>query len=469
MRLALLAAVVLGPALLAFLLLRSGAHRDARPVTAKPLAEAPAPGIVGAADRWLGGALDPGPLSEDHASLSGVSDCLDCHGTASQVIDARCVACHLEIGARAERKIGWHGTFDEPCRTCHAEHLGPDAELISLDHDAFQHKLTRFPLHGAHTGAKCDDCHLVIPLEDGEEKSFHYQGVPSAACIGCHVDPHAGGPRARESLGPIHQVALDATPPEPGPRLADHPVAGRDCASCHRESGFGAAQLRRGRFDHATDTFFALRGAHASVACESCHTDKRRKEERTAGLAPGTAADPDCATCHEDPHRGKLSAANGCRTCHSETGWHKGFNHDKDTSFKLDDLHARLDCAACHSDQRFSAKGRECADCHGDAAELLAGRFGDARGEADPHAEGVACADCHRPTLAANRPAALARRCAECHTPEYAGLLSTWTSKLDALASSTALDPERAERLRRSGAHNFGLARDLLSQPAPVH
>ena len=161
-----------------------------------------------------------------------------------------------------------------------------------------------------------------------------------------------------------------------------------------------------------------------------------------------------------------MKAADGCRTCHSETGWHEGFDHDKDTSFKLDGLHARLDCSACHSDRRFRTAGRECADCHGDAAALLAGRFGDARGGADPHADGVACADCHRPTVAANRPAALARRCAECHTPEYAGLLSTWTAKLDALANGTALDPERAERLRRSGPHNFALARDLLSPRA---
>ncbi|MGH9885352.1 MAG: cytochrome c3 family protein [bacterium] len=465
LRLALLTAVVLGPALLAILLLRSGASRDAEPAVAPPKEEASAPGMVSTADHWLGGALDPGPLSKVHASLSGVSDCLDCHGTASQVIDARCVACHLEIGARADRKIGWHGTFDQPCRTCHAEHLGADAKLIDLDRKAFQHKLTRFPLRGAHLGAGCDACHRLIPLEGGK-KVVHYQGVPSAACTGCHVDPHAGGARARENLGPIRQVALDAAAPVQGPRLADHPIAGRDCASCHRENGFGASQLRRGRFDHAADTLFALRGAHASVACESCHTEKRRKEERRAGLAPGTAADPDCATCHDDPHRGAMKAADGCRTCHSETGWHKGFDHDKDTSFKLDGLHARLDCAACHSDQRFRTAGRECADCHGDAAALLAGRFGDARGEVDPHAEKVACADCHRPTVAANRPAALAKRCAECHTPEYAGLLSTWTAKLDALAGASALDPERAEPLRRSGPHNFALARDLLGTRA---
>ena len=124
LRLVLLAAIVLVPALLAVLLLRSGARSDAAPVEKPALEAAPDEGSVAAADRLLGGALDPGPLSEPHAALAGVGSCLDCHGSASHVIDARCLACHEEIGARSQRKLGWHATFDEPCRTCHAEHRG---------------------------------------------------------------------------------------------------------------------------------------------------------------------------------------------------------------------------------------------------------------------------------------------------------------------------------------------------------
>jgi hypothetical protein len=160
-----------------------------------------------------------------------------------------------------------------------------------------------------------------------------------------------------------------------------------------------------------------------------------------------------------------MKAANGCRGCHSEVGWNKGFDHDRDTAFALDDLHGRLDCSTCHSDQRFRVAGSDCQSCHRDAASLLSGRFDDARGEPDAHDGAVACADCHRPTLAANRPTTLARRCAECHTAEYAGLLGTWTANLDALAGKSKLDTEQAERLRRSGVHNFTLARDLLRPP----
>jgi hypothetical protein len=145
---ALLVAVVLARAARRALL-RLGARFDAAPV-AKPEADSsPGDGVVDAVDRFIGGVLDPGPLSKAHESLTRVGDCVDCHGTASQVIDARCVACHEEIGARAEKRVGWHGTFDEPCRTCHTEHAGADAELIEFDRDAFQHDLARFELRGA--------------------------------------------------------------------------------------------------------------------------------------------------------------------------------------------------------------------------------------------------------------------------------------------------------------------------------
>lgn len=466
LRLVLLAAVVIVPALLALLLLRSGARDDLTPVEPPARGETRREGFTGALDLWLGGALDPGPLSTAHASLAGVGGCLDCHGSASQVIDARCVACHEEIGARAERKIGLHGTFDEPCHTCHTEHDGADTELIVLDRDAFQHKLSRFPLHGGHVGAKCEACHLALPLAGGADEVFHYQGVPSASCTGCHVDPHAGGAREDESLGTIRQVALDAPAFPPAVRSPENPIAGRDCATCHRESGWRAAQLRRGRFDHEADTLFALRGAHVSVACDGCHTEKLRKAERKGGEAPGRGADPDCATCHEDPHQGEMRAADGCRTCHSESGWHKGFDHDRDTRFALDDLHARLECGACHSDQRFRAEGRECKSCHRDADLLLAGRFADSVAEPDVHGDAITCGDCHGPTRVDNRPTALAQRCVECHTPEYAGLLTTWRSKLDELAGRTSLEPAEAERLRHGGSHNFALAHKLLRDSA---
>ena len=305
----------------------------------------------------------------------------------------------------------------------------------------------------------------MAPLEGDGAKAFHYQGVPFASCTACHADPHAGRPKKR--MVQIRQVALDAPPPPALERSAEHPLAGRDCKTCHSEAGFGATRLRSKGFDHDADTNFRLRGAHAALACASCHTKELRAQERAQRLAPGTAANADCVTCHEDPHEGAIRRAAGCAACHTPRGWHiDAFDHAVRTDFALDPLHAALDCASCHSDQRFRAAGERCVDCHADAANLLAGRFEGVTGAPDPHAAGVACADCHGRTAAANRPAALAAKCGDCHTPEYGGLLATWTAKLDALAGVSSLDPAVAERLRKSGVHNFTLAHERLQTTA---
>ncbi len=468
LRLGLLAAIVIVPALLAFALLRLGAHGDRAPAAAPASADG-AVHEASAPDRWLGGALDPGPLSAAHADLAGVSHCLDCHGSASEVLDARCIACHAEIGERAQASLGWHGTFREACRTCHAEHAGAEAALIDLDRKSFQHELARFPLRGEHATAECEECHELVPLEtgerDGDEKSFHYQGVPFASCTSCHLDPHAGRTPGRTDMAEIRQVALDAPAPPALERTSEHPIAGRDCKSCHTEASFAASRLRSKGFDHAVDTHFRLEGAHAALACESCHTRERRDEERAKGLAPGKGAESDCGACHEDPHRGAIRRADGCASCHTARGWHLEFDHAAHTEFALDPLHAALDCSSCHRDDRFRAAGTRCADCHTDAAALLAGRFDAVVAAPDPHA-GVKCADCHGRTAAANRPSALAQQCVGCHTPEYGELLATWTSKLDALAATSGLDPAAAERLRKSGVHNFSLAHDRLRATA---
>ncbi len=313
--------------------------------------------------------------------------------------------------------------------------------------------------------AKCEACHRVTPLEAGEEKSFRYHGVPFASCGSCHSDPHAGRALPFQYMKEIRAVALDSGAPAAPPRSAEHPLAGRECKDCHSETGFRAESLHRGGFDHAADTRFPLDGAHGALACESCHTPERRRQERRERLAPGTAARPDCAACHEDPHRGAIRRDGGCASCHSPSGWQLAFDHGARTKFALDPQHASLACASCHEDDRFQAAGRQCADCHAVAAVLLAGRLDGARAAPDPHAD-VRCGDCHGPTPAENRPAALAAKCVTCHTPEYGALLATWQGKLDALASVSTLSPADAERLRRSGVHNFALAHERLRAAA---
>jgi hypothetical protein len=463
-----LAGVALGVGLLVFAALSLLGGGDARPRALDPVERsargADPPGLI---DSLSGELLRPGPLSPAHAHLEGAQRCTLCHGRAAAVPDVRCQACHPEIALRAQRRLPLHGGFAGACASCHAEHDGGETRVIDLEHDAFAHGTTRFALAGAHARLECEDCHrLHDPGADGEA-AFHYQGVPFSSCAACHRDPHAGGVRAGETVGPLVRVALDdAAPPAPA-RDPAHPLAGRDCAQCHGEASFRSAGLYPDGFSHAADTRFELHGAHSGVACAACHTAERRELEQREGIAPGSAAEPHCGSCHRDPHRGALGSEQRCASCHTPRSWSEGFDHALDTRFALDELHAELRCESCHADARYRAAGRACEDCHGDAAGLLAGRFGAQRGEPDPHQGALECADCHAPAAAGNRPAALAARCASCHDPSYSALLSTWRARLDEAAVAAHGDAQLIERLRRSGPHGFSLALELLRREAP--
>ena len=132
-----------------------------------------------------------------------------------------------------------------------------------------------------------------------------------------------------------------------------------DCARCHMEHNgqkFALVALDRKAFDHAAQTGFALEGKHRSLACEKCHTEshlpssvrsqiKEKDLNRTfLGLRR------ECATCHEDAHRGQEGA--DCSRCHQQESWQPapGFNHAQ-TPFPLAGLHQTVRCEKCHVDR----------------------------------------------------------------------------------------------------------------------
>lgn len=414
-------------------------------------------------DRMAGRLLRPGPLSASHAELEGVTACTQCHGTGSHVPDVRCLTCHEEIGLRAERQLPMHGTLEGTCSDCHPDHQGADAPIIELDRESFQHARSRYPLVGAHASLDCGTCHEVL-ISQASETAFRYQGVPHDSCVSCHSDPHRPHEPMPKTVHPIRMVSLDDAPAVRQTSEPDHPLAGRDCESCHTEASFLAGGLKKDGFRH-TDTRYKLRGAHDEVRCESCHTDAIREAERAAGLPPGRGVESSCGGCHEDPHRAALGDGKHCAGCHLEEGWSHGFDHDQHTRFALDPLHARIACRSCHDDLRFRSEGRECAECHREAASLLAGIWNDARGEPDPHDQIVKCSGCHGDSREANATSGLVERCVSCHAPSYGPLLTTWTSELDRLAARSATSAS-AEQLRRSGLHNFVMARRLLASLA---
>lgn len=205
------------------------------------------------------------------------------------------------------------------------------------------------PLAAAHARyeANCKTCHQAFDKK-----------AQSQQCLDCHK-PIAADLAARTGF---HGRSRE--------------IPGAECKTCHTDhAGRGARLVRLDprSFNHAL-TDYPLHGAHARVACASCH-------------APGAkfrAAPTACVACHRktDPHKGALGAA--CADCHVETGWKDvRFDHAK-TAFPLVGAHARATCASCHADKAFQGAPTACASCH-------------AKQDVHRGSLGPACGSCHSP------------------------------------------------------------------------
>ncbi len=346
-------------------------------------------GGAAVAQAQLGALVSPGRLHKTHASLEGVSNCLQCHSQGLQVAAAKCLTCHQPIAARIAAKKGVHRAVTTDCVTCHVEHAGADAELRPFDQKVFDHaRDAGYPLTGLHApvAANCAACHKA--------RSFL---TAQTSCVSCHSDPHKG------SLGP-------------------------QCSTCH-STAVAFAVATKG-FDH-TRTKFPLAGAHGKVVCESCHKNKQYK-----GIAFAS-----CSNCHADPHRSKLGSA--CASCHTETAWRTTKVDHARTAFPLRGKHATVECAkchvkpaavvkprsdtcaACHTDPHRGVFKQDCGSCHTESS-FQKGTFDHGATKfalADKHL-GLACVACHKTARpAANDFRGLKPSCDSCHTDVHRGEL----------------------------------------------
>jgi hypothetical protein len=279
----------------------------------------------------------------------------------------------IPAALQAQRTDNPHGlSVQGTCIACHrAEGWKPAA--ISRD---FQHAPRSFPLDGAHAKATCTSCHT----------SLDFSQAPST-CASCHQDVHKG-------------------------------EFGTQCARCHTARTFtDRAQMAQ---VHQTGRF-PLRGGHATVACESCHTPARNGQLQFVNR-PAT-----CIGCHaatmravKSPDHIAASFSQNCTTCHTTVSWdNASFDHTK-TRFQLTLGHAGRTCASCHADKVYHGKPMECASCHTKDMQ---------RATTPPHTNGfpTLCANCHTtaewkgakfdhdatqfPLLGAHK----ATSCAECH------------------------------------------------------
>jgi hypothetical protein len=160
---------------------------------------------------------------------------------------------------------------------------------------------------------------------------------------------------------------------------------GRACETCHTAAGWSPAP----KFDHSRSQY-PLTGKHVDVSCEKCHTTPGQE----SGVAKPVAqfkpiAHGDCASCHRDPHVGRLRGA--CSSCHVTTSFSSveghSFSHDR-TAYPLRGQHASVACASCHNgypSRIDRPQSSTCSGCHSDPH----------RGQATIRGASTDCATCH--------------------------------------------------------------------------
>jgi hypothetical protein len=272
-------------------------------------------------------------LTPFHRGLGAevIADCMYCHQAHDFRIDGDdCVACHTDIfddganraggsaGAAAAagstpQSGGLLGAMHVPARTAgfavyQVQERTPFAHAQHRDVDCASCHASE-PVHGAITVTTVADC-----------RSCHHSEPVAADCAACHAEP--GGTGAASEV--IRTLSLSVGD-RPGRRLPfDHEVhAGEGCSSCHAEGPDRSA---------------------AEVDCASCHE-------------PHHDADVDCASCH-------VAAAPGAHQVETaHLGGCGGSGCHQDVPFEEVER-SRTVCLACHQDQRDHRPEGDCAECH---------------------------------------------------------------------------------------------------------
>ena len=308
-------------------------------------------------------------------------DCRQCHPTLIfKDAKSQCIDCHNDVH---------QATLGPDCSRCHS----PKSWLVENISEI--HRMSRFPLEGAHRTADCYDCH--------KSESLVRFDVPGVNCIDCHRQDYqsarepdhiqAGFP---EDCSFCHQVndfqwtesefIHDMFPLQQGHSFAkcedchttrSYSDVSRECFQCHQDDYMGsdspdhnasqlptdcqnchtlAAGWRPTLYDHS---IFPLTFGHSSPACIECHV---------GGSYSNT--NPDCFSCHQtdyndskNPNHQAAGFTNVCMTCHSTNpGWNPStFSHGK---FPLEQAHTIPDCNDCHIGDNYTTLATDCYSCH---------------------------------------------------------------------------------------------------------
>ncbi len=313
-------------------------------------------------------------------------------------------------------------------------------------------QLSPGPLAAAHQeldGAiSCFKCHSRAGAGSMDER-----------CLACHVEV-AWTIEARRGL---HGHAPESAP---------------DCAHCHPDHAGRDLDLVRWeegsprKFDH-TRSGWPLAGKHAGLECRACHRTEFQRSpaapliKHADRAASWLGLDTECASCHDDSHRGQLGST--CVRCHDTRAWKPApaFDHAA-SAFPLTGKHrvtacvkchlppgrvlarnasgesvplykplAHGECSACHRDPHVGRFGAGCAGCHStkDFRKIRPGAFDHNRTRyplRGRHAT-AACASCHDPRTAWGPKPAFAT-CTSCHRDAHAGQATIQGKPVDCAA-----------------------------------
>lgn len=389
------------------------------------------------------------PLRGKHAEIT----CVKCHIQKANIakkeqkhyvwkgLSPACLTCHSDYHIYGKLKLKGFGELNK-CERCHNESDWKHVE--KFDHNIH----TRYGLDGKHLDVSCNECHIPGFKKDNpvgnkllKVSRYQWPQLTSKTCETCHKSPH------KNEFSPA--------------------MLAKKCTECHTTEGWKLDKNRKD-FKH-TETRFPLTGKHTQVSCKECHEVNKKQVFRFSSKDLKF-----CIDCHKTPHTEQFDKkfnSQSCAECHSTERWEKQlkFDHNQ-TSFKLRDAHAKLNCVDCHkeTDKRFDNKTKSamhqfvftdltkkgCVTCH---ADYHVGQLGsncarchsekswkttsfdhnvDSQYPLKDKHKTVKCADCHR--TAANRYVVFASkkmpvilykpvstRCGDCHRDPHKGTLGT--------------------------------------------
>lgn len=324
------------------------------------------------------------PLTGQHTAV----DCKNCHTSlVFDEADNQCMTCHTDIHQQ---------TTGPDCARCH----NTDSWLVS--NIAAIHRLSRFPLTGAHYTADCIDCHTdasglrydPLPTDcfSCHEKDYmnakapdHIAGNYSTNCVDCHnINAFSwGGAGINHAFFPL---------------IESHNI---DCAQCHIQGQPYNSISQECSSCHLTDYQQALNPNHQAVGfatqCNECHdfspdwkpatfpnhdgqffpiySGKHKGEWESCTDCHSNSSDFgqfSCTGCHEhnqsdmnEEHggvNGYVYDSKACFECHPSGDGDKIFDHNT-TSFPLTGAHNTVICSDCHI-SGYNGTSNECHSCH---------------------------------------------------------------------------------------------------------